>query len=52
MEITGLVTFWGLVVLANPKTVINDQDAPQEVKQVIRADQLVETIADEQGIMN
>ena len=37
--------FKGLVVLSNPKTIINDQDAPQEVKkQVIRADQLVETI--------
>ena len=32
-------------MLSNPKTIINDQDAPQEVKkQVIRADQLVETI--------
>ena len=37
--------FKGLIVLSNPKTIINDQDAPQEVKkQVVRADQLVETI--------
>ncbi len=37
--------FRGLVVLSNPKTVVNDQDATQEVKeQVIRADQLMETI--------
>ncbi len=37
--------FKGLVVLANPKTVINDRYAKKEVKnQVIRADQLVETM--------
>lgn len=37
--------FKGLVVLANPKTVVNDRFAKKEVKeQVIRADQLVETI--------
>ena len=37
--------FKGLVVLSNPKTIINAQDAPQEIKkQVIRADQLVETM--------
>ncbi len=37
--------FKGLVVLANPKTVVNDRYAKKEVKeQVIRADQLVETI--------
>lgn len=32
-------------MLSNPKTIITDQDAPLEVKkQVIRADQMVETI--------
>ena len=37
--------FRGLVVLANPKTVVNDRYAKKEVKeQVIRADQLIETI--------
>lgn len=37
--------FRGLVVLANPKTVVNDRYAKKEVKeQVIRADQLVETM--------
>lgn len=35
----------GLVVLSNPKTIVNDKNAPEEVKkQVIRADQLIETI--------
>lgn len=34
-----------LIVLANPKTVLNDQNAPQEIKsQVIRADQLIRYI--------
>lgn len=34
-----------LIVLANPKTVLNDQKAPQEIKsQVIRADQLIRRI--------
>lgn len=37
--------FKGLVVLANPKTVVNDRFAKKEVKEkVIRADQLIETI--------
>lgn len=37
--------FRGLVVLANPKTIVNDRWAKKEVKdQVIRADQLIETI--------
>lgn len=37
--------FRSLVVLANPKTVVNDRYAKKEVKaQVIRADQLIETI--------
>ena len=35
----------GLVVLANPKTVLNDKAAPAEIKkQVIRHDQLISTI--------
>ena len=35
----------GIVVLANPKTVLNDKNAPKEIKsQVIRADNLVEYI--------
>lgn len=37
--------FKGLVVLANPKTIVNDRWAKKEIKnQVIRADQLIETI--------
>lgn len=39
--------FKGVVVLANPKTVINDRFAKKEVKQkVIRADQLINFIKD------
>ena len=48
----GLLKQWGtktfykpLVVLANPKTIVNDRYAKKEIKeQVIRADQLVATI--------
>lgn len=37
--------FRSLVVLANPKTVLNDRYAPEDVKaQIIRADQLIATI--------
>ncbi|MDD6729414.1 MAG: NERD domain-containing protein [Eggerthellaceae bacterium] len=37
--------FRSLVVLANPKTVLNDRYAPDDVKaQIIRADQLIATI--------
>ena len=37
--------FRSLVVLANPKTVLNDRYAPKDVKaQIIRADQLIATI--------
>lgn len=37
--------FRGLIVFANPKTIVNDKWAKKEVKnQVIRADQLIETI--------
>ena len=36
-----------LVVLANPKTILNDKYAPAEIKnKVIRADQLIKTIRD------
>lgn len=38
-------TFWPVVVLANPKTVLNAKFAPKDVKDsVIRADQLIEYI--------
>lgn len=42
----GFETFFrGLIVFANPKTIVNDRWAKKEVKnQVIRADQLIETI--------
>lgn len=36
-----------LIVLANPKTVINDKDAPKDIKSIIiRADNLVKTLRD------
>lgn len=39
--------YQGIVVLANPKTVLNDKYAKKEVKeQVIRVDRLVEHIFD------
>lgn len=39
-----------LIVLANPKTVLNDQNAPQEIKShVIRADQLIRYIKSANG---
>lgn len=42
--------FKGVVVLANPKTVVNDKFAKKEVKdQVIRADQLIKYIKDKEA---